>query len=193
MAIEIKTWRITGLTPLLQNNPAVTMGGSDGDALSTKKKTYVDNDEAEMRTYRNDQGEPVHPTAAFRSAMLNASKGFKVGKRTARTVFAGAVMLCEPEMILTDAKGKPLKSYGIHKCRVIVGKSGVLRCRPMWRDWHGLLPMEIDTDFIDNIDIVTQILNIAGRIIGIGDFRPDTNKGKDGVGSFGRFKAEVVK
>lgn len=193
MALELHTWKIVGVSPLLQNNPAGTMkGGADAGGMSAGKKTYDDNEEADIRVYRTAEGQPMHPTAAFRSGMLEAAKGRKIGKTAARTVVAGSVFPAETEALLVDAKGKPLSKYTIHKCRVVVGKSGVLRCRPQWSPWQIILPLEIDRDFIPKLDLITDILNIAGRIVGVGDNRPDTSKGKSGVGTFGRYKAELV-
>lgn len=192
MALELHTWKIVGVSPLLQNNPAGTMKGSEDGGMSAGKKSYNDDDEAAVRVYRNAEGQPIHPTAAFRSGMLEAAKGRKIGKTAARTVIAGAVFPAETEAQLVDVKGKPLAKYTVHKCRVVVGKSGILRCRPQWSPWNVMLALEIDTDFIKDLKLVTDILNIAGRIMGIGDNRPDTSKGKSGVGTFGRYKAELV-
>lgn len=193
MALELHTWKIIGVSPLLQNNPAGTMkGNSEEGGMTAKKKVYDDTEEASIRVYRTEKGEPMHPTAAFRSGMLEAAKGRKIGKTAARTVIAGSVFPAETEAILTDAKGKPLAKFTIHKCRVVVGKSGILRCRPQWNPWHTMLAVEVDRDFIPKLETITEILNIAGRIIGIGDNRPDTSKGKSGVGTFGRYKAELV-
>ncbi len=44
-----------------------------------------------------------------------------------------------------------------------------------------------------DLGIITEILNIAGRIIGIGEYRPDTSNGRKGIGNFGRYNAELVK
>jgi hypothetical protein len=192
MALELHTWKIVGVSPLLQNNPAGTMKSTDDSGMSAGKKKYNDDEEAAIRVYRNSDGQPIHPTAAFRSGMLEAAKGRKIGKTAARTVIAGAVFPAETEALLVDAKGKPLTKFTVHKCRVVVGKSGILRCRPQWNPWHIILPLEIDTDFIKDLKLVTDILNISGRIMGIGDNRPDTSKGKSGVGTFGRYKAELV-
>lgn len=193
MGLELHTWKIVGISPLLQNNPAGTMkGGADNGGMSSGKKTYNDQEEADVRVYRTADGHPMHPTAAFRSGMLEASKGRKIGKTAARSVIAGAVFPTETEAILTDAKGKPLAKYTIHKCRCVVGKSGILRCRPQWSPWQLTLALDVDRDFIPKLDLITDILNIAGRIIGVGDNRPDTSKGKSGVGTFGRYKAELL-
>ncbi len=192
MGLELHTWKIAGVSPLLQNNPAGTMDAGDSTGISAGKKVYKDQEEADIRVYRTASGEPMHPTAAFRSGLLEAAKGRKIGKTAARSVLAGAVFPAETEALLVDAKGKPLKKYEIHKCRVVIGKSGILRCRPQWFPWFIQLPMEIDRDFIKDLDLVTEVLNIAGRIQGIGDYRPDTSKGKSGVGTFGRYAAELI-
>lgn len=191
MALELHTWRIEGVSPLLQSNPA-SMGGDNGGALSGAKKVYKDDEEAAIRCYKNDEGQFVHPTAAFRSGILVAASGRKLNKKSARAILAGAVFPAEIETVLIDAKGKPLTKYAQHKCRAIVGKAGILRVRPMYSPWFTKLVLQIDREFIPDLDVITEILNIAGRIVGIGEFRPDTSKGKSGVGMFGRFKAEFV-
>ena len=193
MALELHVWNIVGVSPLLQNNPAGTMSSGKEEGLSAKKKVYNDDEEAAIRVYKNDEGQFVHPTAAFRSGVLVAAGGRKIGKKAARAILAGAIFPAEIETILLDEKGKPIKDYKVHKCRVVVGKSGVLRCRPQYFPWSLKLAVEVDRDFIPNLDVVTEILNIAGRICGIGDNRPDTSKGKSGVGTFGRYKAELAK
>lgn len=192
MSVKIHIWKLTGTSPLISHNPANTMKGDDAAALSSKKKVYEDDEEARIRLYINDDGTYYHPSAAIRLALLEASKGRKINKKPARGLVAGAVFPAEDRLRILDEKGKPKKDYVIRKCRVKVGTAGVLRCRPQWNNWTMNVPLEIDTDFMTP-DIVTELLNLAGRIAGIGDERPSVDKGKNGVGSCGRFRAELVK
>jgi hypothetical protein len=192
MAIEVHVWKISGTSPLMLNNPAETMASSD-DGLRGGKKTYDDKEEAEIRTYRDKDKHFIYTTAGFRAAMLTAAAGRKIGKRTAKQALAGAVFPVETEFLILDDKEKPIKGYEIDKRRVVIGKSAVLRCRPRFSPWCCKLPLEIDTDFVTNLGVVTEILNIAGRIVGIGELRPDTSKGRSGIGNFGRFSATLVK
>ena len=67
----------------------------------------------------------------------------------------------------------------------------VKRCFPQWDNWTMLVPLAIDTAIVD-CDTVTELLNVAGRIVGIGRERPSIHKGKNGVGNCGRFTAELV-
>ena len=191
--LELHAWRITGISPLLQNNPATTMMMSADTGLSVGRKRYDDKNEAEIRTYKNAAGNYVHPTAGFRSGFLVAASGRKIARKSAKAILAGSVFPTEVEAILLDEKGKPITKYELHKSRVMVGKAGVLRVRPMYWPWACLLAVDVDRDFIGDLSVITEILNIAGRIIGIGDYRPDTSKGKSGVGTFGRYEASLVK
>lgn len=191
MAIEIHTWKLTGITPLVSHNPANCMQGDSAPQLSAKKKVYDDAVEAKIRLYVNDDGTYYHPAVSVRLLLLEAAKGRKLNKKAARGAVAGAVFPAEDRLTILDVKGKPKKEYKIRKCRVKVGSAGVLRCRPQWDNWTMQVPLEIDTDFITP-EMVTELLNIGGRIAGIGDERPSVDKGKNGVGSCGRFKAEMI-
>ena len=194
MALELHTWRIVGVNGLILNNPAETLGaGGGGGGIAPAKKVYDDKEEARMRTYKNGKGEFVYLTAGFRAGILTAASGRKINKKAARMILAGSVFPAEDQFLILDDKGKPVKGYEIHKAPVVVNKNRVLRCRPMFVPWSCLLPLEIDRDFIENLDVITQILNISGRIVGIGELRPDTSGGKKGIGTNGRYAAELVK
>jgi hypothetical protein len=192
MGVEIHVWRIVGITPLMLNNPAATMLPDTG-GMTAAKKTYDDSEEAAIRLYKNAKEENIFLTDGFRAGILTAAAGRKINKKAAKQTLAGSVFPVEPDFLILDDKGKPAKEYEIDKRRVVIGKSGVLRCRPRFSPWQANLPLEIDRDFITNLDLVTEILNIAGRIVGLGEMRPDTSKGKSGVGSFGRYRATLVK
>ena len=183
-------WKITGVSPLLLNNPEGTMKPATG-GVAPKKKDYDDKEEADMRVYRDDAGDYVIPTHWFRAAILLAAKGRKIGKLGARTVFGGTVYPTAMMAKLTDGNGSKIKKHSHKKAPVKIGTARVIRCWPMFDPWGCTLEMEIDEDFI-NVSEVSTILDVAGRIQGVGDWRPDTSGGKKG-GPFGRFKAELVK
>ncbi len=191
MSIELHVWKLVGITPLLQNNPCL-IGLSDDGGLTVGKKKYDDDEEAAIRTYKDDDGTYYHPSTAIRVALLTACTNRKLGKKAAKGVVAGSVFPAEDKITICNGNGKPMKKYAVDKRPAKVGTARILRCRPMWKNWSMQVPLEVDTDFVQPKD-VTELLNIAGRIIGIGDMRPDTSKGKNGVGSFGRFEAEMVK
>lgn len=192
--IQIPVWRVVGEKPGLLLNNAAPMLVKQEEGIKTKP-VYDDEEEARKRLYLNERGEFVFLTAGFRAGILRAAVRRKIGKSPAREVLAGCVFPVEEEFIILDEKGEPVRKYEIDKRRVVnpTNKAAVLRCRPKFYPWACLLPMEVDMDFIQNLDMITEMLNVAGRTVGIGDFRPDTTKGKSGIGRFGRYRAELVK
>jgi hypothetical protein len=182
--MEVFTYEVKGVSPLLQHNPAAMGSGPKGLAA---KKVYDTTKEADAGAYRNGDGQYIIPTIAFRSAILSASKGRKIGKVAARAVLAGCVFPIEESCLLLDAaKMKPFKAHEVHTCRAVVNKAGIIRARPMFRDWACKLALEIDTEMLPEVDIITQLLNIAGKIIGVMDWRPEK------LGIYGRFTAALL-
>lgn len=185
MKPEIVVFKITGRSPLLQNNPADFIGQDDGGGMSTGKKQYVDAEEASRRLYRDPSGAYCHPSNAFTRAMVKAVAGKKFGKSFATNIIKGAVFIVEPHALLTDGTGAPLTEYTMDRRPVVVGKSRVLRVRPCFSNWKCLLPLEVDTAILQPQQCL-EALTLAGRIIGIGDYRPERG------GGFGRFTAEIA-
>jgi hypothetical protein len=183
MRPEIVTYRVIGISPLLQNNPANFIGQTEADELAGKKKTYNDAEEAKQRLYLDPDGLHCHPCEAFTKAMVKAVAGKKFGKMFATAAIKGSVFITEPFALLEDAAGKPMKRYTIDRRPVVIGKARVLRCRPCFTGWRVRLALEIDTAILTPAQ-VKESLALAGRIIGIGDYRPE--KG----GGFGRFRVE---
>lgn len=70
-----------------------------------------------------------------------------------------------------------------HRCSVKVQMSRVMRTRPIFRAWSAKLNAEVADDVL-KLDSLSDYLDTAGRLIGIGDGRS--------IG-FGRFTAEVWK
>lgn len=181
MRPEVVSFEIVGISPLLQNNPASFIGADEGAGLATKK-VYDDNDEATRRLYFTPDGSHYHPAEAFVKSMVKAAAGKKIGKAFATAALKGSVFIAEPHAIITDHKGKK-PTWTVDKKPVVVGKARILRCRPMFSEWHIWLALEIDASLISK-DVVRDCLSIAGRVVGVGDYRPE--KG----GGFGRFRVE---
>ena len=116
--------------------------------------------------------------------MVKAVGGKKFGKMFATAAIKGSVFIVEPFALILDAKGSAATKYTIDRRSVVIGKARVLRCRPMWPGWTMQVPLEIDTAILTPAQ-VCDAMNLAGRIIGIGDYRPE--KG----GGFGRFTATL--
>jgi hypothetical protein len=67
-----------------------------------------------------------------------------------------------------------------HEASVKVGTSRVTRTRPYFAKWATSAEISLDTEVLD-LDDLTQIVEIAGSLIGLGDWRP----------RFGRFTGQL--
>lgn len=182
MRLEIKTFHIKGISPLLQNNPAEFIGkGGDDSELTAGKKKYDDAEEAALRLYKDADGHFCHPAESFTKALVKAAAGKKFGKQFATNLIKAGVFISEPFCLIEDKDGEPMTKYAIDRRSVVIGKSRVLRCRPMWANWFMRIALEIDMAILA-VAQVKEVLSLAGRFPGIGDYRPE--KG----GAFGRFQ-----
>lgn len=71
---------------------------------------------------------------------------------------------------------------------VKVGTAKVMRTRPVFPSWAVKFSVVYDPGILDESTIKTA-LESAGRLVGIGDWRPGAPRG----GSFGRFSVEQIK
>lgn len=182
MTPEIVTFTVRALSPLLQNNPADFIGKTEGGELAKGKKEYDDEEEARRRLYLTPDGDYGHPSEAFTKAMVKAVAGKKFGKVFATSAIKGSVFITEPYSLIESQDGSKVR-YSVDRRPVVVGKARILRCRPAFANWSMKVALEVDTAILSPSQ-VRESLALAGRIIGIGDYRPE--KG----GGFGRFTVE---
>src|SRR5262249_51706948 len=109
---EIGAFRIVGVSPVPQNNPANLLGKTEGQSLAGKK-LYKDDEEAQLRLYKSAEGNYWHPAEAFIKAMVKAVSRLKFGKVSAPAAIRGAVFMAEPLCIIEDAKGRAATKYTI--------------------------------------------------------------------------------
>lgn len=179
----ILTFDVVGISSLLQNNPAAFIGKSDSQDL-TAKIVYNDTEEARLRVYVHESSELYyHPTQAFINAMIRAVSGMKFGKVFATSAIRGSVFAADAHTYILNERGEHARDYKIDRQPVVIGKSRILRCRPIWNAWRVKLSLDVDTGLVGEKQ-VRAALELAGRRVGIGDYRPE--KG----GGFGRFRVE---
>lgn len=182
--METVAFKITGASPLLMNNPVAMLEPST-TTITKAIREYPKEEEAKKRLYKDEKGFYIQ-SVSFRSAILTATSGKKIGKEKAIFVIPSAVQLAEEKAYLVDSKDKLIKKYDIDSRRVVVPstKAGVIRHRPRFEEWNCYLLFKIDLDRIGAEDVLL-LLNDAGEKIGVGDFRPNKK------GWFGLFKAEL--
>lgn len=160
---------VTGSADLLfhrWNNEAVAEKAAAKKGSASKKT-----DNVESYVYRNDAGEICLPGEYLRGAIVGAAK-FKQDPRSPRK---SAMDLFKAGVISLT----PLASLGAtnwdyeDKRRVVIQRSGVTRVRPAMRaGWKAEVQLMINTpEYIDRAFLL-DVLGTAGKLIGVGDFRP---------------------
>lgn len=181
-------FKATGVAPgLLMHNPQHMRASSGTPSRKTIPTAEV---EAEAGAYRlpsenGSLGQLYAPDDWFRESFIGGAKGLRVGKEYAislvrSTVFAQG----QPCPLFNPETEDPLHEYAIDARRAVVQGNGVLRHRPLVFPWAALIELEFDPDYV-NVQNLTSFANIAGRRVGVGDYRPSQG------GPFGRYTVEV--
>lgn len=185
MSVVIAKYKITGMSSILMNNPASMRHPDDSVKV---KKIPTPEDEAASKVYRQKNGNLHAPAFWFRASLLAGAVSRKIGKLSAKKALSAGVFCVagEDECTLLHVKNnKPIREYKINVMRAVVKTAGVMRARPEVEGWACILVLEIDTDFVTP-EQVESLLNIAGKIAGVGDYRGGCE------GTFGRYKAELL-
>lgn len=135
---------------------------------------------AEYHCYRSADGPCFIPSEQLRGAFINAGSFVKAkvgGRSKSMKSIVAAMFMVSPEEIHLpeyDAIDKRSAVNRNIKARVIV-------IRPRWNEWSVTFTLSVDEDSI-SVEAITQIIEYAGKYVGIGSFRPANN------GMFGRFE-----
>lgn len=161
--------RIEGTAPFLFHRWSVD--GIEAKANAAKGSKAKRQDDLETYVYRSESGELCIPSEYLRMAMVHAAK-YKQDPRSPRK---SAMDLAKAGLVGLDelcSTGQKEWDY-VDRRRVMVQRNGVTRCRPAllkgWRIeacFQVLLPEYLQPDFVNDL------AQSAGRLIGIGDFRP---------------------
>jgi hypothetical protein len=174
--------RIQGVADLLFHRWNVEAIDEKSKAAKGSKAKKTDN--LESFVYRNDANELTLPGEYLRQSLIHAAK-FKQDPRSPRKsamdLFKAGVVTLTPYASL----GVKDWDYEDRK-RVMVQRNGVTRCRPaMKAGWQAEIDLQVALPEYIHADLLHDTLVNAGRLIGVGDFRP----------TYGRFqitKFEVV-
>jgi hypothetical protein len=148
----------------------------DEKAKAAKNSAAKKSDDVESYVYRTEIGELAIPGEYLRGSIINAAK-FRQDPRSPRK---SAMDLFKAAVVVAT----PLASLGVRdwdyldKRRVTVQRAGINRTRPALRaGWKATFDLIIVLpEYIDR-NTLRETIESAGRLIGVGDFRP----------TFGRF------
>ncbi len=185
---------VEGISPLMQHRfPLPDFASlSKGGKIATGEKDY--SQEWREYLYATPEGEIYQPATHFDGCLVKASAGYKIQGARGKTyaqLFKGNVFVSPdailhgikvPESLDTDGD-KPLY---LDIRPVVIQRARVVRVRPTFKPgWKLDFEITVLDDQIPH-NVLNEVLSLAGRTVGVGDFRP----------RFGRFmvtKFEVSK
>ena len=176
---KMKTYKVTieGISPLLMNKPSALIGD-----ISKDKKPFKDNaeEQATSKLYKNPEGKLYQPATHIYGALIEAGKHKRVaggGKATFSKIVGYAVEINPFEIIHKKQKWEIFSILAVNPNT----KGRNMLHRPMLREWELDFEVTFDDDEIQP-SIMKELLDIAGRIAGIGDWRPQKK------GPYGKFQ-----
>ena len=154
----------------------------EAKAKAAKNSKAKKTDNLESYVWRNTKNELCIPGEYFRQSTINAAK-FKQDPRSPRKsamdLFKAGVV------VVTELASLGTKEWDfVDRRRVTIQRNGITRLRPgMQEGWEVSFEIQILLpEYIDE-NLLHEVLSSAGRLIGVGDFRP----------TFGRFQVTRFK
>ena len=161
------------------NNPASMIEEQIGMKKATRMKTRTKKEaekEADKLAYKKSNGELYIPSEAIKGSLVGAASYKKIGKYAAKPIIAAGVQM-SPEKI-----GLGIKTYNLDIRTVVIQRNRVVKIRPKIENWKAKFDIEYDETLIGNPQMIREILEEAGKRVGLLDFRPQK------TGNFGKFK-----
>jgi hypothetical protein len=180
--------KITGVTPYMQHRmddiKLEQWEKLRGPIHERPEVAHEDAVRAEYHCYRSADGVCYIPSDHIRGALIAAGSFVKskVGGRSKsmKTIVAAMFMPVPEQIALPDYDAIDKRSAVNQNI-----KGRVITVRPKWTKWEVIFVLQVDEDSI-SLDAISQIIEYAGKYVGIGSFRPVNN------GLFGRFSLHSI-
>lgn len=173
--LYVAEFTVTGTSPMLFHRWSVEAVAEKAAAAkgSAAKKT----DDLQSYVWRLPNGEIGLPGEYIRQALIHAAK-FRQDPRSPRK---SAMDLYKAAIVcLTDLGSLGTKDWDyLDQRRVMIQRAGITRTRPAFQaGWKAHFMFQVQLpEYVPPTDLLDVLTN-AGRLIGVGDFRP----------SYGRFQ-----
>jgi hypothetical protein len=154
-----------------------SVDGVEAKSKAAKGSKAKKEDDLESYVYRDKDGFLCIPTEYFRMSIINAAK-YKQDPRSPRK---SAMDLFKAGLVgMSDLCSVGLKEWEyIDRRRVMVQRNGITRHRPaLYSGWKVAMSFQVLTPEYISPQLLNETISSAGRLVGVGDFRP----------TFGRFQ-----
>lgn len=177
---------IQGISPLLCNRFFDESTGTSSAIKSGNKGTP--REQAEKKLYLDSKRQPIIPGPNIFRSIIDAGAFHKSGKNKITTMRSSLIpaglALTEIECPILGPQSEP--AWEVDSRSVVIPSTGgrVMCHRPRFDTWRINFTLDVDNGMFTN-DLVRQIVDDAGKRIGLGDFRPARK------GPFGRFQVTL--
>lgn len=179
MNIHVK---IEGTTPLLMNRftEAAQMKATNSTGSSLVGDRGTAREQAEQKLYIHEGVIGIPQPNLFR-CLIDAGKFFKNGRSKVTTQKTSLIPACvEIEGMFLPLETSEDWQVDTRPVRIPATGGRILAHRPMFEKWALPFEVELDTSMMGE-SLFRELVDAAGKRIGLGDFRPDTK------GPFGKF------
>jgi hypothetical protein len=157
------------------------MAATSGTRSSAVGTTPKPQDAAEDGLYKDDDGTSGIPGPNLFRCIIDAGTFFKCGKSKVTTLKSSIIPSCVSvaELFIPIDHKQPWK-VDTRPVRIPATGGRILRHRPCFDDWSLTFNLELDEEIMSD-GLLREIMDAAGKRIGLGDFRPSCK------GPFGKF------
>jgi hypothetical protein len=180
---------ITGTSPLLNNRftDEAQMSATGGTRAATVGSRGSPKEQAEKKLYLNLDGVPCVPQPNIFRAIIDGGQYFKCGRSKVTTAKSSLIPACvDIEGTEFPIRSKDGWTVDTRAVRIPATGGRILCHRPCFYDWSIEFSVSLDEELM-TIGLLREIVDAAGRRVGLGDFRPACK------GPFGKFVVTMWK
>ena len=189
--------RIDGISPLIMHSasgldPLLPINKEKADITRKRGSNRTEADDARLRELEtigslwldaNDR--PTIPSSALRSVLETGARKLKQGPQVREGVLVTDSAF-EYDTERYGVKLAELSKSTQHTVPVVVQRARIMRTRAKFDlEWSCTFEVDGDDELV-SVDHLERWLDISGRRIGLGDWRPEKS------GTFGRFKTVSI-
>lgn len=173
---------IEGTTPLLMNRfyDEAALIATEGGGASVTGDRGTPREQAERKLYVHNGQIGIPQPNVFR-CLIDAGQYFKLGRSKVTTQRSSIIPACvDIEGVFLPLRHEAPWDVDTRPVVIPATRGRILTHRPMFEKWGLDLSVELDTTIL-GVKIFRELVDAAGKRVGLGDFRPDHK------GPFGKF------
>ena len=195
MEYEVK---IKGIRPIIQHNGAAGLdtrspANIEKAEIARKRgsnRTITDDErlrelECQISLYLDASGTPTIPEAAIRACIETGARKLKQGPQVREGLIVTEIVSFDYDRERYGVTADELGKSAQFTVPVKVGQSRIERTRAKFDEWSLTFRVDTDEELVDQSQLASW-LDIAGRRIGLGDWRPEKS------GTYGRFETVSI-